>query len=205
MREAVGGFAAVRPAEPIDTAIDAGDGCAAAAARGGSRAERGPALLRGVASAVLGVPATRVRVRSARCPDCGGEHGAPSATAGIRRAWLSLAHAGPGSGAVASVNGSVGVDAVLADADPAPLVRMLPGTSRSDLLRQWTRVEAVLKADGRGLRVDPDRIRFLPSSQDARGPAPRGAAELDGTSYRLTELVLDGMLVTIAAARAGAG
>ena len=45
---------------------------------------------------------------------------------------------------------------------------------RSSSLREWTRVEAVLKADGRGLRVDPAAVTVT-----GRATA-RGAAAVDG-------------------------
>ncbi len=37
-------------------------------------------------------------------------------------------------------------------------MRLLPGDE--DELQHWTRVEAVLKADGGGLRIDPAAVEF---------------------------------------------
>lgn len=88
------------------------------------------------------------------CLRCGGPHG-PVAVRGAA-ANASVAYA---PGLVVAAVGSVarlGIDVV--DAAPGPrwddlgrLLRVAP--SRAP--RRWTQVEAVLKADGRGLRVDP--------------------------------------------------
>ncbi|WP_157813954.1 hypothetical protein [Microbacterium sp. BR1] len=42
-----------------------------------------------------------------------------------------------------------------------------PGRAAS--LRRWTRVEAVLKADGRGLSIEPDRVRIERSIRGVHG------------------------------------
>lgn len=58
--------------------------------------------------------------------------------------------------AVTRDHARVGVDAVSADA--GGLERVLGGPADA---RAWARAEAVVKADGRGLRVDPSRVRVL--------------------------------------------
>lgn len=96
------------------------------------------------------------------CSRCGGPHG-PIAVAGAP-ARVSVAYAGVFAiVAVADerVVSALGIDAEL-EVDPvrdaAGLAGVLgPGSSPS--VRAWTRVEAALKADGRGLRVDPARVR----------------------------------------------
>ncbi|SIT69825.1 chemotaxis protein CheY [Microbacterium sp. RU33B] len=96
------------------------------------------------------------------CPRCGGPHG-PIAVAGAP-SRVSVAYAGAFAiVAVADerIVSALGIDAEL-EVDPvrdaAGLTGVLgPGSSPS--VRAWTRVEAVLKADGRGLRVDPASVR----------------------------------------------
>ncbi|MCB0913005.1 MAG: hypothetical protein KDB60_15450, partial [Propionibacteriaceae bacterium] len=68
----------------------------------------------------------------------------------------------------------LGVDVERVSADPvrsADLGRLL-GVPPDAALQRWTGVEAVLKADGRGLRTDPGQVRFSP-----------GSARLEGTPH----------------------
>lgn len=90
-----------------------------------------------------------------RCPRCGGEHGRIRVS-GVDAA-VSVSYAG-GWAVVAMAGGErrLGVDAVAAGA--AGLERVLPDSSDA---RDWARVEAVLKADGRGLRVDPRSVEVI--------------------------------------------
>lgn len=119
------------------------------------------------------------------CPRCGGPHGRPRVEGAAAEASLSYAD---GRAVVAvvprDVAASIGIDAEAGHPDDlAHVERMRPGTT----LREWTRVEAALKADGRGLAVDPALVRiegtgetwlaFLPDrrapfrGRDADGPA----------------------------------
>jgi 4'-phosphopantetheinyl transferase len=92
------------------------------------------------------------------CPRCGGAHG-PLRVEGVA-AVASAGYAG-GYAVVAvaprSAASGIGVDVeVDAPRATAGLDRVLaPGAS----VRAWVRVEAALKADGRGLRVDPAAVR----------------------------------------------
>lgn len=83
------------------------------------------------------------------CPRCGGEHGPLRVTGAPWRASISYA----GGLAVAGVYPATALGFAI-DAeplvDPARDAAGIPG----GLLR-WVRVEATLKADGRGLRVEP--------------------------------------------------
>jgi 4'-phosphopantetheinyl transferase len=99
-----------------------------------------------------------------RCASCGGDHGrvrvvGVDATVSVSYVdgW-AFAIAGPG-------HVRLGLDAV--PAATSGLERVLPeGDARS-----WARVEAVLKADGRGLLVDPARVRVHAVADDARWSA----------------------------------
>lgn len=109
-------------------------------------------VLRGLASELTGTPPADLDL-TALCPDCGGPHGRP--VLGGSGLHLSLTH---GSGVVvaAAWTAPVGID-VEGDAGPERLAAIERLTGRASV-QHWSRVEAVLKADGRGLRVDPSRV-----------------------------------------------
>lgn len=91
-----------------------------------------------------------------RCPRCGGPHGRVRVLGGD--AAVSVSYAEEWAFVVTAPGWRcVGLDAV--PASTAGLDRVLPGGDA----RSWARVEAVLKVDGRGLTVDPLRVRFADS------------------------------------------
>lgn len=154
-----------------------------------------------------------------RCPDCGGPHGRPVvlAPATARDIAVSLAHASPtaslvqaGSAAterpadrdtwhaVAAVRGRrIGVDLERDDAPAARLaaIRALLGES-VDPLRAWTEAEAVLKADGRGLRVDPATLVRTETALGTTASVPGSS-----TSYALHPVPAPGLVVAVAIER----
>jgi len=90
------------------------------------------------------------------CPRCGGPHGPVRVAGAPFLASVSYAGGTAVAGVVpAAVASAFGIDAE-PDRDAADLAGVL-GPAAS--VRDWTRVEAALKADGRGLRVDPARVR----------------------------------------------
>jgi 4'-phosphopantetheinyl transferase len=100
--------------------------------------------------------------------------------------------------AVTREYGRIGVDAVPADA--AGLERVLPGETDA---RDWARVEAVLKADGRGLAVDPAQVVVEESADGWRAwivehPDDRNSTaewrgwDLDGPEGVVAALAVDG-------------
>lgn len=97
----------------------------------------------------------------ARCARCGGAHGRLRVTRADAAVSVSYVD-GWAFVATASGPARLGLDAVPAAAPG--LERVLPGADA----RTWARVEAVLKADGRGLALDPASVRF-------RDPIPDGA------------------------------
>ncbi|HEY3339316.1 MAG TPA: 4'-phosphopantetheinyl transferase superfamily protein [Propionicimonas sp.] len=102
-------------------------------------------------------------IGSAACPRCGERHGPVElsgvpAVAGVSYAkGLVVAALAPSDSV-----GQLGVDVELDAADATRIsdVERLIGSAPEPLLRRWTRIEAVLKADGRGLLVDPGDVRF---------------------------------------------
>ena len=116
------------------------------------------------------------------CPDCGGPHGRPVLYAGEDplRLGASVSHARGLTVAVVAAGASVGIDAERVDDGTArarDLDRLL--AVASDPLLDWNRREAVLKADGRGLRVDPALVSI---DRDEYATIEGGAA--DGTNAR---------------------
>lgn len=98
------------------------------------------------------------------CARCGGPHGPVRTSDASTRpaiayagdvAVVAVAGAGPGSFALDAevqhdpVRDAAGLDGVL-------------GGLAAPHLREWVRVEAALKADGRGLRVDPGDVAVVP-------------------------------------------
>lgn len=122
------------------------------------------------------------------CPRCGGPHG-PVRTGGPYLASVSYAGGIAVVGVVAADAASAfGIDAE-PDGERGRLTRVLSATAS---VRDWIRIEAVLKADGRGLRVDPARVRI--EEADAAW-----TALLDGTAYLGADLAgPPGILVSAA-------
>lgn len=111
----------------------------------------GRLLLRRLAVELTGREPVLVTV----CPDCGGCHGKPVLEdSGLH---LSLSHTQGFVVAAAHRNASVGIDVeeLQQSDDRLDAIEAMTGQR---CLRAWTRVEAVLKADGRGLRVDPSLV-----------------------------------------------
>lgn len=101
-------------------------------------------------------PAARI---TNECPQCGGPHG--PVRIGDADVRLSVAYAaGFAIVCVATGAASVGIDAE-PEHDERRDAAGMTGIVRPDVrasVREWTRIEAVLKADGRGLRVDPAAV-----------------------------------------------
>lgn len=147
------------------------------------------ALLTAVASAAA-TDTTGVRVGRS-CPHCGSRaHGRPWATADGRPVPVSAARTG-GSTAVAAVSGpvdgdtSIGIDLEqVARVAAAPLDAFGPDERRRlrddrDRAAAWAVKEAVLKRDGRGLRVDPVAVEV---------DLARGVARFAGVEQPVTVL-----------------
>lgn len=160
----------------------------------------GRALLVRLLDDLLGEWFGALGVDTGRCPHCGGEHGPVAVRENYRvsvrhasgremvegegapaghPAELAVAggvqaSVGYAPGLVVAAVGEVarlGVDVV--DDLPSPrwedlgrLLRVAPDLAA----RRWTQVEAVLKADGRGLRVDPEQVLISGCAALVDGP-----------------------------------
>ena len=124
----------------------------------GDHRETAGTLIRALAAELA--PGSDLRIER-RCPVCGGPHGRPVLPDAPVHA--SVAYADPWVVvAVASDRevDALGIDAELEDA--AHDLAALFAPSEPPDLRGWTAIEAVLKADGRGLLVPPDQVRCTP-------------------------------------------
>ena len=159
----------------------------------------GRLLVRCLAADIGGIGPEEVNV-TATCERCGREHARP------RVSWPAAAGPTP-SVSLASCDGlvvaalapaavAVGVDVErprptsrAAEAERRGAVADLVGGRRRTALRRWVRAEAVLKADGRGLRVDPGAVVV-------RGRLARVGGE--PTPYRIVDRRIAGCLVSVA-------
>jgi 4'-phosphopantetheinyl transferase len=150
----------------------------------------GRLVLRGLVGDLLGTTPDAVAL-VARCPDCGGPHGRPELPDSPLH--VSLSHGAGVVVAAASWDGPIGIDIESPDVPPERLAAIEALTGEASVLR-WARVEAVLKADGRGLRVDPSRVSFDLVGTEAR-------IDDSATRYGLSEVDLaPGLRVSVAIA-----
>lgn len=111
-------------------------------------------------------------VDTGACPVCGGDHGPPVVHGVDARASVSYADSRAGGLVVAAVGevARLGLDVEPeltdspAERERADDLGRLLDVPAGRAVRRWTQVEAVLKADGRGLRVDPSLVRIAGSS-----------------------------------------
>jgi 4'-phosphopantetheinyl transferase len=131
-------------------------------------------------------------VANGPCPRCGARHGRVEVTGAPLVASVSYA---PGL-VVAAVAprdqaGRLGIDVEsdAADSTRTRDLQRLLGCSGQPVLRRWTRLEAILKADGRGLLVDPASVRVSRGVGRIAGePARYQVADLQGPTGYLVSL-----------------
>lgn len=98
------------------------------------------------------------------CPWCGGPHGAARATDAGTPIAVAVSVSYAGGWAIAATRAGdapFAIDAEPRALDPAAQHRLRAalGDEAADAAT-WTRIEAALKADGRGLRVDPATVQL---------------------------------------------
>lgn len=149
-------------------------------------------ILRGLAGELTGTaPADLDLV--AVCPDCGGPHGRPVVVGSPLQ--VSLTHGAGVVVAAASWDAAIGIDLEPPTDSPAVLgaIGAMTGTAS---VAHWSRVEAVLKADGRGLRVDPSRVTIGTVEGRLEGRVDDTAARYDVSDVELAP----GIRVSVAVA-----
>jgi 4'-phosphopantetheinyl transferase len=145
----------------------------------------GRLLTRLVLAAYLDRPPAEVAV-DRTCPACGRPHGKPRLAAGPPHLLeFSVAHAGERVVVAVAPATAVGVDLeAVEEAARLPVAELAAGALAAEeaarlgdldeparlrgLLTYWTRKEAALKATGRGLAVDPRRLRVSEPGEPAR-------------------------------------
>lgn len=144
----------------------------------------GRLLIRTLLAELTGLAPTEVFLH-APCVDCSRQHG--RVTAPDTEFHLSVTHS-ESAVVIAASDVPVGIDT---EHDPSPEALAAIGVVAGEAsLSRWTRVEAVLKADGRGLTVDPRRVVF----QD-----DLGWVDDRPDRYKLSEVELaPGVLVSVA-------
>lgn len=133
------------------------------------------------------------------CSHCGGPHGRPNVDVARpkgRRLSVSIAHCSVGVAVAASWSGLVGIDVEPVDTSVdavSAIAALVPPTSRPagrtwDPVQHWTRLESVLKADGRGLTVDPSSVVI--TAQEGAISATIGS-DPETPRYALADVRLD--------------
>ena len=153
----------------------------------------GRLVLRRLVSEMTGEEPGDVQLVAA-CPDCGREHGKPLAVgSGLH---LSLSHASGVVVAGAAWDGPIGIDVERPELS-ADALRAIGSVAGTPSLVHWTRVEAILKADGRGLRVDTSMVTI-----ESVGGRREGWIADSPQRYDLDEVDLaPGVRVSVAIAR----
>lgn len=128
------------------------------------------------------------------CPRCGSTaHGPLRTSSGTT--VLNLSHAGDltvGAIARADAAASVGVD-VEADRGSGRLAELaaLFAPHEPPTLREWTMIEAVMKADGRGVRIAPTDIRFDGTIAHVAGRSPIEVTAVEAPDGYLISVAID--------------
>ena len=128
----------------------------------------GRTLLRNLASELFPEAGQAFGVASVACPRCGRAHAGVELRGLPARASLAYADDELAVAAIASSGrvANLGVDAEREAMDEVRTrdLESRIGRSSEPASRRWTRIEALLKADGRGLHVDPARVRLSSGS-----------------------------------------
>ena len=125
------------------------------------------------------------------CGRCGEDHGVPRTPGFV----LSVSHAAT-LVAVAVSRGSspLGID-VEADSAAARVSELGPLFAPADVpdVAGWTRIEAAIKADGRGIAIPPGSVRLRPTAHGSSSQRPQEwSAAVPGRSTPLQVVTLAG-------------
>lgn len=179
-------------------------------------------LVRLLVAEQAGVDPRRVVIVQ-ECPRCGAAHGRPTVTvAGKAGPPVSMSHAG-GIVLVATADAPVGVDVeplavaqngvgrLALSASEQTELAGLPEVDRGDaLIRWWVRKEAVLKATGHGMELEPRLVEVSPPHARPRlvrwdGPGRRPFVRMSdlhvGDAYAATVAVCSRRPVRLSTAR----
>jgi 4'-phosphopantetheinyl transferase len=162
------------------------------------------ALLRLLVGRRWGIDPAAVEM-SAACARCRGPHGRPTVTRprGHGQLHVSIAHAGDRVVVAATELGPVGVDVErdagadfagfdgvsLAESERREIARLPASAQLAGRTQMWVRKEAVLKATGDGLSVDPREVIVSPPTERPQLLAWRGGSA-DPSAVQLTELTV---------------
>lgn len=162
------------------------------AAPAGRRSDRaraiGDALLLALAHELTGMTPTRVE---RRCPVCGSdEHGRPVLPDSALSASLSYADGIVVAAVARALEApAIGVDVERGDADGRPDdLALLFSPRPAPTIDQWSRMEAALKADGRGFTLEPTDVVLTSDEAVVAGEPPLRTAAVDspaGTVIRI--------------------
>ncbi|PSO52913.1 MAG: 4'-phosphopantetheinyl transferase [Actinobacteria bacterium QS_5_72_10] len=186
------------------------------APRARQRFVTGRVVARSVLGASLGLPPRRVPL-DATCRRCEVAHGKPRLAVAVPPLQLSIAHAGDRVVVAVSRGVAVGVDVervANTPADPGLMADVLAASERLAVAwqsepqrpwavaRLWTRKEAVLKIDGRGVVAEAmSTVVVSPPAQPARLvagetdpplPRPVGLCDLDPGGPYVASLAVGG-------------
>ncbi|MBM3984222.1 MAG: 4'-phosphopantetheinyl transferase superfamily protein [Planctomycetes bacterium] len=93
---------------------------------------------------------------------------------------------------------------VMSPAEAQALLDLPAGRRVEEWYRAWTRKEAVLKATGRGLELDPREVQLLPPDFTPASSSPRFARATRGATFSVALLQpAPGYVAAVAALRAG--
>ncbi|MFV2101584.1 4'-phosphopantetheinyl transferase family protein [Micromonospora sp. LOL_024] len=170
------------------------------------------ALTRLVLAGMLRVPATGLRFEAV-CRSCGGPHGKPVLRSPESPVRFSVSHSGQWCVVAFATRTEVGVDIerlalrggtlplrALAEVERAVVTGTGVRHRTAAFVRYWTRKEALLKATGDGLTVDPAKLTVTGPDQPAAllswdaTPAPAGPPHLSDLA---APVGYDGALATL--------
>lgn len=177
------------------------------------RARRFATGRRLLSALVHGPSAGAVRIESV-CERCGGDHGRPRVegapfTVSVSYAGDMVVAAAVGLDAASAVG--IDIERRTSDVDsPMSELTNLFAPHEPPGLREWTEIEAAVKADGRGLRIPPADVAFgerssmLPGGRAVHVPGRRERMEVAPAAGPADHVVSVAVVAAVSAATPGA-